>query len=219
MTKILLLGATGRTGSAILQQLAEYKNVQITAALRQEKDLERLPQTKTAIETHITHIEDVSSLKDVTQQADIIINSVRMRGEIRDDALVNLDQRIRKSLANYLPLIITVGGAGSLNMGNGIHFWEDSDFPVQTLPRGRAHTRLRHYLEQLSSQDSWAYLIPPPAYIPDGKRTGTYQLVTPSSNETTFLAHKISYEDFATAVCDAVFNRWTGIHLVGNKKE
>ncbi|MBO1005023.1 NAD(P)-dependent oxidoreductase [Pseudogracilibacillus auburnensis] len=214
MTRLLLLGATGRTGNSILRQLSEHEHIQVTAAIRDVSDSSRLPKTKRPIHTTIVDIDDILSLRKATSEADIIVNAIRLRGNIPRAALVTLDKRIRESVEDIeRRLIITVGGAGSLHTLYGQRFWQDSTFPKRTLPRGIAHAELRDYLEELP-QASWAYLIPPPAYIPDGLRVGTYKRWKASNDEREFLKKSISYEDFATAVCDAVRERWQGVHLI-----
>lgn len=215
MTNVLILGATGRTGAPVLQQLSEYAHIQVIAALRQANDISRLPKTQRPFQTMVVDINDISSLSRSTGKADVIVNALRMRGDIPETTLVDLDKRIRKAVSGRENLLtITVGGAGSLKMKNGKRFWQDVAFPERTLPRGRAHSRLRDYLETLPPSESWAYLIPPPAYIPDGLHVGSYQRWETSNNEMAFLKKSISYEDFATAVCDAVRERWEGIHLI-----
>lgn len=64
---------------------------------------------------------------------------------------------------------------------------------------------------------SWAYLIPPPAYTPTSSRTDTYIRWTSSTNEEDLLHKRINYGDFAIAVCDASIQRWIGVHLIANQ--
>lgn len=219
MTRLLILGATGRSGSAILRQISESDHIQVTAAVRNTSDSSRLPETNRPFQTAIVNIDDISSLRNATAKVDIIVNAIRLRGNISPTALVTLDRRIREAVDHIdNRLIITVGGAGSLNMHNGKQFWQDPAFPKQTLPRGVAHAKLRYYLEELPMSDSWAYLIPPPAYIPTGPYTGNYYRWSPSDDESVFLSRGISYEDFATAVCDATRERWTGTHLIAGRE-
>lgn len=111
-----------------------------------------------------------------------------------------------------------MGGAGSLNMLDGMRFWQDPIFPKHTLPRGVAHAKLRDYFDEIPQIKSWAYLIPPPAYNPTGPRTGYYERWTPSNDDSDFLSRSISYEDFATAICDASRERWTGTHLIAGQE-
>lgn len=218
MTNIVLLGATGRTGRSILRQLSEYEHLKITATIRNPRDISRLPPTKFPIQTVIVDIDSTSSLRDAVVQADIIVNTIRLRGDIAPSALVDLDRRIRKAVSPLKnPLIITVGGAGSLNIPYDKRFWQDPAFPKQTLPRGIAHAMLRDYLEESLRIESWIYLIPPPTYIPTGSQTGYYQQWEPSKDESDFLSKSISYEDFATAVCHAIIKRWTGTHLIAGR--
>lgn len=214
MIRLLLLGATGRTGNSILRQLSENEHIQVTAAIRDVSDSSRLPKIKRPIHTTIVDIDNSLSLRKAASQADIIVNAIRLRGDIPRAALVTLDKRIREGVGDMEGrLIITVGGAGSLHTLHGQRFWQDPAFPKRTLPRGIAHAELRDYLEELP-QASWAYLIPPPAYIPDGLRVGTYKRWEASNDEMEFLKKSIRYEDFATAVCDAVRERWKGVHLI-----
>lgn len=214
MTRLLLLGATGRTGNSILRQLSEHEHIQGTAAIRDVSDSSRLPKTKQPIHTTIVDIDNSLSLRKATSEADIIVNVIRLRGNIPRTALVTLDRRIREGVEDIEGrLIITVGGAGSLHTFHDQRFWQDPAFPKRTLPRGIAHAELRDYLEELPHA-SWSYLIPPPAYIPDGLRVGTYKRWQASNDEMEFLKKSISYEDFATAVCDTVKKRWQGVHLI-----
>jgi len=217
MTRILLLGATGRTGSSVLRQLSENKHIQVTAAIRDISDFSKFSKTKRPFHTKIVDIDSTFSLRNATSQADIIVHAIRLRGNIPPLALVSLDKRIRESIGDMEGrLIITVGGAGSLHTLYGRRFCQDPNFPKRTLPRGIAHAKLRDYLEKLP-QASWTYLIPPPAYIPNGRRVGTYKRWEAPNDEMAFLKKSISYEDFATAVCHAVLEQWTGTHLIAGR--
>lgn len=215
MTRLLLLGATGRTGTRILRQLLAYDdNIQVTAALRNSDDTPRLPETKRSFQTTVVDIENMDSLRKATSGVDIIVNAIRIPGETPPTALIKLDKRIRETVGNMRGrLIITVGGAGTFHMYNGKQLWQDPVFPKPPLPRAVAQAKLRDYLEDIP-QDSWAYLMPPPVYDPTGPRTGYYHEWDPSYNEGDFLNGRISYEDFAIAVCDAIREQWTGVHFI-----
>lgn len=212
MKNVLILGATGRTGSKILEELATDSHYQVTAGLRKAEDFHRLPQNPGNIRTTIIDVDSVESLRLATNKTDIIVNAIRLRENIPALALVELDKRIRLS-SSISTRIITVGGAGSLEMSDGTQFWTSPVFPARTLPRGRAHALLRHHLETITDL-SWTYLIPPPAYLPDGLATGNYRKWAPSEDERFFLAKQISYDDFSTAICDAIKEQWTGSHLI-----
>jgi len=61
---------------------------------------------------------------------------------------------------------------------------------------------------------NWAYLIPPPGYVPEGRFTGAYRRLAPSDDERALLRSTISYEDFSLALADAIHEHWSGTHLI-----
>lgn len=215
MTRVAILGATGRAGSAVLAQLPP--GIQVTAALRKPDDLSRLPASDGSVTGVVVDIDDTESLRRATAEADVVVNAVRLRGDIDPTALVELHERVieaRRSSVNPFPLVVTVGGAGALRMPDGTRFWQHPTFPEVTLPRGRAHARLRAHLEAREDGPPWAYLIPPPAFAPEGPRTGNHSMWPPAADESDFRGRSISYTDFADAVCTAVESRLRGVRLV-----
>ncbi|EHJ51813.1 NAD(P)-dependent oxidoreductase [Streptococcus macacae] len=215
MKKALVLGATGRTGSLVIEELSKYKSIQVIAGLRREEDKERLPKLNSAIETAVVDIEDVCSLRKALIDSDIIIQAIRLRGDIEENALIQLDQRIHQALNPSKKVhLVTVGGAGSLKLAANQRFWEDEHFPKQTLPRGRAHAKLRDYLEGSVFNHTWTYLLPPPVYLAEGAKTGSYKLYHSAQIEAFFLSKSISYADFALAIVDAAMQDWQGVYLI-----
>lgn len=190
--RVLVLGATGRTGSAVVRELAG--RTEIIAGTRETVD--------------IFSITGLRAAADV----DLVVNAVRLRGDIDPDALVSLHDRITAATSART---VTVGGAGSLRMPDGSRFWEDARFPTKTLPRGIAHARLRDHLESGNCGSRWAYLIPPPTFLPDGPRTGRYRALSPATDESGFTGEQVSYADFGVALADAVTDGWCGTQLVG----
>lgn len=219
MQKVLVLGATGRTGSLVIEELSKYKSIQLVAGLRKPEDKERLPRLKAAIETAVIDIDDVCSLRKALIDSDIVIQAIRLREDISKDALIDLDRRIQQALnPSKKTHLVTVGGAGSLKLANNRCFWEDEHFPRQTLPRGIAHAKLRDYLEESSFDHTWTYLIPPPVYIAQGVRSNSYDFYPSAQREEFFLNKSISYADFALAIADAVMEEWQGVYLISGKE-
>lgn len=206
--RALVLGATGRAGTAILDQLPA--SVPTVAAVRPGREVTSVPGGARA---RPVDLDDVSSLRAAATSVDVVVNAVRLRGDIPAGALVSLHQHLVDATDGAL--IVTVGGAGSLHLPQGTRFAEDPQFPQATLPRGRAHTRLRDHLESGASGSAWAYLIPPPAFDPNGPATGSFSWRTPSADESAHLRTAISYRDYARATAAAVIGRRTGTWLVG----
>ena len=84
-----------------------------------------------------------------------------------------------------------------------------------TLPRGVAHARLRDHLESGAAGAHWTYLIPPPAFDPDGSRTARVGTTGPSADKSVFAATgSISYADFAISAAHRATSPTAGTLLV-----
>lgn len=212
MTRFLVLGATGRTGAAVLAEFPSGTGVD--AALRSSNDADRLPTARADVRTVVVDIDDAGGVRRAADGVDGIVNAIRLRGDIPPRALVELHDRL-VGATDPDTWIVTVGGAGSLRLPDGGRFWEHAAFPERTLPRGIAHAHLRDHLESGRAGSRWAYLIPPPAYAPDGPRTGRFRADPPSADETAFTRREISYADFAVATARAAEQRWEGTFLIG----
>lgn len=213
MSHILILGATGRAGSATLTALPA--GIEVTAALRHPSDATRLPPSRATVKPAIMNISAPDSIAAGAHNTDIIINAIRLRENIPADALIKLHDRILAAVQPTRdPFIITVGGAGSLHLPGGRRFWQEPTFPTQTLPRGIAHAALRDYLES-GLGERWAYLIPPPDFDPNGPRTGCYTIFSPSPDESFFTHRAISYAEFGSAVAAIALDAQPGTCLIG----
>lgn len=212
MTRFLVLGATGRSGAAVLAELPPDAGV--VAALRAPDDADRLPRARASVSTAVVDLDDLDSVRRAADGVEVIVNAVRLRGDIPRRALVDLHDRL-VSAADAQAWIVTVGGAGSLHLPDGARFWRHPAFPERTLPRGIAHAHLRDHLESGRAGARWAYLIPPPAFDPDGPRTGHVETEGPSADESGFTGSQVSYADFAVATARAAVQRWAGTTLVG----
>lgn len=166
MMRVLVLGATGRAGAAIITELPASSEV--TAALRTASDADRLPELSQGLAARVVDIDYVASLRTAAHDVEVVVNAIRLREDIAPGALVHLHDRIHATAPDAW--IVTVGGAGSLHLPGGRRFWEQPSFPAQTLPRGIAHARLRNHLESGAAGERWTYLIPPACLRPGWSR-------------------------------------------------
>ena len=214
MKRVLVLGATGRSGSAVISHLSGRG--EIVAGLRTDVDRSRLPGDACIAGTALVDLASIATLKRAMRGVDAVVNAIRLREDIPATALVDLHHLILDAAPGpHPPLVVTVGGAGSLHLPGQRRFWQSPTFPARTLPRGRAHAELRDHLEAGYAGRHWAYLIPPPAFIPEAPATGGYRVRQPSGDESGFIRRTIGYTDFALAVADALGQGWTGTRLVG----
>ena len=162
MKRVLVLGATGRSGSAVISHLSG--RVEIVAGLRTDVDRSRLPGDAGITGTALVDLASIAALQRAIRGMNAVVNAIRLREDIPATALVALHHLILDATpSTHPPLVVTVGGAGSLHLPGGRRFWQSPDFPTRTLPRGRAHAELRDHLEAGYAGRPWAYLIPPPA--------------------------------------------------------
>lgn len=211
MTRVLVLGATGRAGSAIITELPA--DSEVTAALRSGTDTDRLPERAQGPAARVVDIDDPASIRAAAHDVEVIVNAIRLRGDIAPDALVRLHDCVQAAAPDAW--IVTVGGAGSLHLPGGRRFWEHPSFPARTLPRGIAHARLRDHLASGAAGERWTYLIPPPAFDPEGPRTGHVATTRPSADETAFATSgAISYADFAVAAAHRATSPTAGTLLI-----
>ena len=165
MKRVLVLGATGRSGSAVISHLSG--RVEIVAGLRTDVDRSRLPGDACIAGTALVDLASIASLQRAMRDMDAVVNAIRLREDIPVTALVDLHRLILDAAPGaHPPLIVTVGGAGSLHLPGQRRFWQSPAFPARTLPRGRAHAELRDHLEAGYAGRHWAYLIPPPRLHP-----------------------------------------------------
>jgi uncharacterized protein YbjT (DUF2867 family) len=80
MNQVLVLGATGRAGSATLAHLAG--RVDTVAALRTDHDRARLPEKARTSRTVVIDLDDAATLRRAVHGADVIVNAIRLRDDI-----------------------------------------------------------------------------------------------------------------------------------------
>ena len=216
MIDVLLLRATGRTGTALLRHRPRNARLHLGVRIRGGTRPSSVPDGD---DVRAIDLTDPVLMRAALSGIDVVVNAIRLPGEIPATALIGLHERIatardeRREEREDL-LISHVGGAGSLHLGDGRRFWQDPAFPAVTLPRGVAHAALRDHLESGTTSSNWAYLIPPPGYVPEGRFTGAYRRLAPSDDERALLRSTISYEDFSLALADAIHEHWSGTHLI-----
>lgn len=189
---VVLYGATGQSGSRILQELISRSH-RVTAVAR---NISKLPSTVTARQDDLSNLDIIAA---TIQGADALISAY---GPPHDDtdALIGVTERqiaaVKK--AGNVRLIV-VGGAGSLEVAPGVTLLASGHLPAQWVPIAISHEKTLKVLE--ASDINWTYFSPA-AYFEPGQRTGkfrlgTNQLITDSKGES-----RISLEDYAIALVD-----------------
>ncbi len=197
--KIAIIGASGKSGSLILQE-AVRRGHDVTAIVRNMSKI---------TEKGVKVVEkDYSTLTyDDIQENDVIIDALGFwKPEDLDQHQTSL-KKLADLLSNKPNRLLIVGGAGSLYVDaeHTVRLMDTHDFPPSFRPlataMGKAFDQLRERKDV-----KWTYLSPSADFVADGPRSGKYraggeELLVNSNGES-----KISYADYAIAMLDEAEN-------------
>ena len=190
MSTIALLGATGNTGSRILDE-ALARGHKVTAITRDPRKL----SGRDDITVRAGSTTDAPALAATLKGHDVVVVSVKWNENDVDRVI----DTIRQSGIKRALFVI---GAGSLLRADGRqhydHMAEKGVQPPTSLPALKAYDIIR----TVGDLDWTA--ISPPASIGPGQRTGTFRLGLDHLVEDTNGESKISREDFAVAILDEI---------------
>lgn len=202
--KIAIIGATGFVGSSILNELAQRGN-EITAIVRNPKNEES--PTTTWVKADVTNVQE---LAEVLKGQDTVISAYNAgwtNPNLYDDFIAGskaIQQAVKQS---GVKRFITIGGAGSLFVAEGLQAVDTADFPKEYYAGA---TAARDYLNIIREEKDldWAFFSP--AFemhqgITTG-RTGHYRLglENPVFNEDN--RSILSVEDLAVVIADEAEN-------------
>jgi len=186
--RVALIGASGKAGSRILDELLR-RGHQVTAIAR---TAERLP-TKPGVTAKRGDASDPEMLAPLLAGHDAVISATRFTST-DPRALVAAVKRAA------VPRFLVVGGAGSLVTASGVQVVDAPDFPAAHKPESLAG---REFLKLLRAEPAldWTFLSPSAAFAP-GTRTGKFRLGGDDLLVDASGGSAISMEDFAIALVD-----------------
>lgn len=197
--KIAIFGSTGTIGKAVLEE-ALRRGHEVTAVVR---DINKLSGEAQRDKLHVRtgDILMPDSVADAVQGVDVVISAYGPRFGAENElseATRSLIEGVRSGGVNRL---IVVGGAGGLEVEQGVRLMDTPEFPSEVISLARAHEDA--YQIYKDSDIVWTVLSPA-AVIEPGKRTGQFrigmnQLVTDERDQS-----RISVEDYAVAMLDEV---------------
>ena len=180
--KIVVFGSTGMIGSRIAAELEQRGHEVIGASRATGAD-----------------ITDPASVAAAATGADAVVSAVAARGvdyTLHDVARCVVDGLRRASVKR----LVTVGGAGSLEVAPGLRLMDTPDFPDEFKVEAGQGADALAFFQSISDLD-WTY-VSPAAFIHPAERTGRYRLggdqllVDQNGNS------EISAEDYAIAIAD-----------------
>lgn len=200
MKKIVIIGATGYVGSAILKE-ALGRGHQVKAIVRD-------PSKLTLIHPHLKvvggNVTDTDFLSRELAKSDAVISAFNpgwSNPNIYEETLEGYGSILCAVRNSGVHRFLMVGGAGSLLVAPGRQLMDEPDVPKKLLPGIRGMAKV--YTDLLLPEKSvdWVFLSPAANMAP-GERSGKFrlgkdELIVDESGDSN-----ISVEDFAVAMID-----------------
>ncbi len=200
MKKIVLIGASGFVGSAILNE-ALNRGIKVTAVVRNPERMKISDENLTVVKADVS---DAGKVAEISKGADAVISAF-------NPGWTNPD--IYQETLNVYPLILEevkragverlliVGGAGTLFVAPGLRVIDSGAIPAEIM--GGVKSLGEFYLNTLINEKEidWVFFSPAGSLEP-GVRTGNYRLgkddlITNDAGES-----RISVQDYAKAMID-----------------
>jgi len=200
--KVALIGATGYIGSALLQETLA-RGHSVTALVRNPAKLQQHDRlTGKAVD-----LLDTAALTEALKGHDVVLASYNP-GHDGDDVRQRMAAGGRSIIdatkAAGVPRLLTVGGAGSLQVAPGVQVLDNPEFPAQWRPGAEGTRDFLHMLRDEPTLD-WTMLSPAALIEPGGKegdfRLGLDDLVVDAAGKS-----RITTGDYAVAMVDELEN-------------
>jgi putative NADH-flavin reductase len=195
--KITLYGASGMIGSRILDE-ALRRGHTVNAVVRDTSKIAARPNlTITAGDA-----TDAASIAATAAGSDIAISAYSPGHGDQDDLSKNARALLDGLAQAKVGRVISVGGAGSLEVAPGMKLVDAPGFPDLYKTRATAQGRaLEIFRASAGAPVAWTF-VSPAAEIAPGERTGTFRIGGDAFMTDANGASKISAEDYAIAILD-----------------
>ncbi|MDH0647210.1 NAD(P)-dependent oxidoreductase [Pseudomonas sp. GD03858] len=162
MSKIAIIGATGRAGSQLLEE-ALRRGHSVVAIARNPSQL----QGREGVTVKALDAKDSAALQAAVSGCDAVLSAAHF-ATIEPQAIIE-----PVKLAGVKRLLV-VGGAGSLLLPSGQRVIDSPDFPEAYKAEASAGVRFLDALRQEPSLE-WTFLSPSAEFV-EGERSGHYRL-------------------------------------------
>lgn len=190
MSKIAIIGATGRAGSQLLEE-ALRRGHTVTAIARNTATIAARP----GLIVKQADALDATTLQQAISGNDVVISAAHFATLPAAAVIGPVKQAGVKRL-------LVVGGAGSLLLPGGGRVIDSAGFPAEYKAEASAGAVFLDTLRQEKELD-WSFLSPSAEFV-ETERTGTFRLgqddLLVSSEDRSW----ISFADFAIALIDEV---------------
>ncbi|KRA94158.1 MULTISPECIES: NAD(P)-dependent oxidoreductase [unclassified Pseudomonas] len=190
MSKIAIIGATGRAGSQLLEE-ALRRGHSVTAIARDTSKID----PRDGVAGKAVDALDAAALQAAIAGHDVVISAAHF-ATLPADAVVG---PVKKSGVKRL---LVVGGAGSLLLPDGTRVIDSEGFPEAYKAEAGAGAEFLASLREERDLD-WTFLSPSAEFV-EGERTGKFRLGQDDLLVSSEGRSWISFADYAIAMLDEV---------------
>jgi len=190
MSKIAIIGATGRAGSQLLEE-ALRRGHSVTAIAR---DTSKIGERAGVVSKNVD-VLDAQALQAAVAGHDVVISAAHFAPIPASAVIGPVKQAGVKRL-------LVVGGAGSLLLPDGSRVIDAPNFPAEYKAEASAGAQFLEALRQEQQLD-WSFLSPSALFV-EGERRGTFRLGKDHLLVDGDGQSQISFADFAIALLDEV---------------
>jgi len=204
MKNIVLIGASGFVGSAILNEALD-RGIHVKAVVRNSKSVEVMNENLEVVEADVMN---TSQLSEALKGADAVISAFNpgwSNPNIYDDTLKGYHFIIQAVKNAGVSRFQMVGGAGSLFVEPGLTLIASGEVPEKLRPGVESLAKVYpDYLIPEKALD-WVFFSPA-ANLKPGERTGQYRLGKDDMIVDKNGDSEISVQDYAKAMIDELEN-------------
>lgn len=200
MANVVLIGATGFVGSAVLNELLE-RGHHVTAFVR---DASKLSQRDglTVVEGDVA---DVEAVEKVARGKDAVISAYNpgwANPQISELINSNYPKILEAAKRSGVKRLLIVGGAGTLFVKPGLRVVDSGAIPEEIM--GGVRPLGDFYLNTLTGEHGidWVFFSPAGTFDAEGKKTGVFRLGKDDLIVDAEGNSHISVQDYAVAMVD-----------------
>lgn len=204
MKSVVLIGASGFVGNAILNELLS-RGHKVTAVVRNP---EKINVSNSNLEIVKTDVSDTNVMVEICKGKDVIISAYNpgwANPDIYEETLRNYPLILEAAKRSGVKRLLCVGGAGTLFCAPGLRVVDSGAIPDAIM--GGVKSLGEFYLNTLMNEKAidWIFFSPAGTLEP-GKRTGKFRLGKDDLIiDENGISH-ISVEDYAVAMVDELEN-------------
>ena len=198
MANVLLIGATGFVGSAVLNELVE-RGHNVTAVVR---NVEKIAKNDlvTAVKEDVANVEAIAKLAEGKDAIISAYNPGWMNPEIATLIIENYPKILEAAKKSGVERLLIVGGAGTLFCAPGLRVVDSGAIPEEIM--GGVRPLGDFYLNTLMNENDidWVFFSPAGVFDQEGKKTGNYRLGKDDLIVDAEGNSHISVQDYADAM-------------------